>query len=274
MKGNFVNTQVSNPREHPFVLSPHCTLLTLSIPVLLSLIAEPLTGLVDTAFIARLGSVPLAALGVGTMVLSSIFWAFNFLGIGTQTMVAKASGRQAFWRIQQIGTTALLLSATIGIALIGIVFFFSPKIVDLMGPTGELHTLAVSYVRIRLFGGPAVLITIAAFGVLRGVQDMRTPLKIAVSLNVINIVLDALLILGWGPFPALGVVGAALASTISQWFGAIWAVVAVCTVTGLSKRIQTRDWQKLLVIGGDLFVRTERTEFSGVQGIFVFYAMW
>ena len=67
--------------EHVFVESPHRTLIFLSFPVLLSLIAEPVTGLVDTAFIARLGSESLAALGVGTMALSSIFWIFNFLGI-------------------------------------------------------------------------------------------------------------------------------------------------------------------------------------------------
>jgi hypothetical protein len=64
------------------------------LPVLLSLVAEPITGLVDTAFIARLGAAPLAALGVGTMALSSIFWIFNFLGIGTQTEISFALGRQ------------------------------------------------------------------------------------------------------------------------------------------------------------------------------------
>jgi len=78
--------------SHPFVRNPHRTLIALSLPVLLSLVAEPLTGLVDTAFVARLGAVPLAALGVATVLLSSVFWIFNFLGIGTQTEVARAEG--------------------------------------------------------------------------------------------------------------------------------------------------------------------------------------
>ena len=228
----------------------------MSIPVMLSLVAEPLTGLVDTAFIARLGSAPLAAVGVGTIALSSIFWAFNFLGIGTQTEIANASGRQDTRRIKQMGTAAMLLSLLIGLLLIGIVYPLSPKIVTLMGATGEMHSLAVSYIRIRLFGGPAVLASIAAFGVLRGLQDMRTPLKIAVSYNALNILLDALLIFGLGPFPALGTAGAAWASTISQWFGAIWSVSAIYSHVGLSRQIRFREGRKLLVIGGDLFIRT------------------
>ena len=80
--------------RHPFVDRPNRTLLALSIPVFFSLIAEPLTGLVDTGFIARLGAAPLAALGVGTAALSSIFWIFNFLAVGTQTNVAQALGHQ------------------------------------------------------------------------------------------------------------------------------------------------------------------------------------
>jgi MATE family multidrug resistance protein len=77
---------------HPFLRRPHHTMLVLSLPVLFSLIAEPLTGVADTAFVARLGAGPTAALGVATTLLSSVFWVFNFLGIGTQTAVARAHG--------------------------------------------------------------------------------------------------------------------------------------------------------------------------------------
>ena len=96
--------------EHPFLRAPHRTLMALSFPVLLSLIAEPLTGLTDTAFVARLGATSLAALGVGTMALSSMFWVFNFLGIGGQTEVAQALGRRDPERARQITSLALLLS--------------------------------------------------------------------------------------------------------------------------------------------------------------------
>ena len=64
---------------HPFEKAPHTTFLRLALPVLLALVAEPLTGIADTAFVARLGPIPLAALGVAVTLLSSLFWVFNFL---------------------------------------------------------------------------------------------------------------------------------------------------------------------------------------------------
>ena len=80
--------------EHPFVSKPNRTLLTLPIPVFFSLVVEPLTGLVDISFIARLGAAPLTALGVGTAALMSIFWVFRFIAIGTKTNVAQSLGRK------------------------------------------------------------------------------------------------------------------------------------------------------------------------------------
>jgi Na+-driven multidrug efflux pump len=106
-----VKSKTNLQNDHPFVKSPHKTLLSMSLPVLLSLVAEPLTGLVDTAFVARLGSESLAALGVGTVTLSGIFWVFNFLGIGTQTEVAQAHGRQEFNVAGEVGGSALALAA-------------------------------------------------------------------------------------------------------------------------------------------------------------------
>jgi MATE family multidrug resistance protein len=101
-----------------------------------------------------------------------------------------------------------------------------------------------------------VLVTIAAFGVLRGFQDMHSPLRVAVGLNVINIALDPILIFGWGPVPALGIAGAALATVVSQWVGAIWVLIAVVTRIGGWARPHRSMVRLLFTIGGDLFVRT------------------
>ena len=242
--------------DHPFQNAPQKTLVTLSIPVLFSLVAEPLTGLVDTAFIARLGSSPMVALGVGTTILSGIFWAFNFLGIGSQTEVAQRLGQGDRSLAAAISTLALLLGLVLGLLLIGLGLPFIPWAVKAMGATGEVFDLAVRYMRIRVFGAPAVLLSLAAFGVLRGLQNMRTPLKIAVGVNVLNILLDPLLIFGWGPVPTLGITGAALASLVSQWLGALWAVMVMHATLGFNRRMQGRDILRLFHIGGDLFLRT------------------
>lgn len=228
----------------------------MSLPVLLSLMAEPLTGLADTAFVARLGAEYLAALGAGTVALSSIFWVFNFLGIGTQTEMAQAYGRQEQNRMAEIGGLAIAVSAGIGGLLILGGLLTVPYVATVMGADGAVHNFASRYIQARLFGGPAVLVSLAAFGILRGLQDMRTPFWVAVSINFLNIVLDPLLIFGYGPFPQLGIFGAGLASVISQWLGALWAVAVVLRRLGFPNHLRMGDIIKLFQIGRDLFVRT------------------
>ena len=251
-----MKTELGRQNDHPFVKSPHKTLLSMSLPVLLSLVAEPLTGLVDTAFVARLGAESLAALGAGTVALSSIFWAFNFLGIGTQTEVAQAYGRQEVERASEIGGLAAALSIAIGVLLTGVGLLVVPYVSTIMGAGDAVHDFASQYIRVRLFGSPAVLVSLAAFGILRGLQDMRTPFRVAVSINILNIILDPLLIYGYGPFPRLGIFGAGLASTISQWVGAFWAVGVVFRRLGIPERIRLGDVVKLFQVGRDLFIRT------------------
>ncbi len=244
------------PRAHPFIHAPNTTLIAMSLPVLLSLIAEPLTGLVDTAFISRLGSVSLAALGVGTVGLSGIFWIFNFLGIGTQTEVSQSLGRQSLRRVAEIGGLALALAVIFGLLLLAAGLALVSYFATAMGAEGTVHFLATQYLSIRLWGAPAVLFTLAAFGIFRGLQDMRRPLWIALIINVLNIILDALLIFGFGVLPALGVAGAALASVVSQWVGAAAAGVVLYRKIGIPGGIRVRDIQRLFQIGGEMFIRT------------------
>ena len=141
------------PETHPFIKAPHRTLVALSIPTLFSLIAEPLTGLVDTAFIARLGAEALAALGVGTITLSSIFWIFNFLSIGTQTEVSQAFGSNETHRSKALIGMGLAMGAGLGglVALIG--YPLTPAIASAMGASGDTYHFAIEYIRIRLVGG-------------------------------------------------------------------------------------------------------------------------
>ncbi len=244
------------PDEHPFVRRPHRTLLRLTLPVLISLIAEPLTGLADTAFIARLGAAPLAALGVGTVLMSSVFWVFNFLGIGTQTEVAHATGSADAEGARDATGLALALATAIGcgIALLG--WPFLDAAARFMSNDVEVQNGAVAYLRIRLLAAPAVLVTVAAFGALRGLQDMRTPLWIALGINALNLALDPLLIFGAGPVPALGIAGAAWATLVAQTIGAVAAFAAVRRRPGLPPRVYWRGARRLFAVGRDLFFRT------------------
>ncbi len=249
------NSRMEN-QGHPFTKKPNRTLLALSLPVLLSMTAEPLTALIDTAFVSSLGSIPLAALGAGTTALSSLFWIFNFLGISAQTEVAQADGRGKPEQARHIASLALGMALIFGGLLIAVLYPLSNSLAGLMGASGAVQEAAVQYMQVRLFGAPAVLVMLVSFGIMRGLQDMRTPLWIALGVNALNIVLDWLLIFGRGPIPGMGVAGSALASTVSQWLSALTGMILVARRLGLSGYFSLRDVTRLLRSGGDVFVRT------------------
>ena len=247
--------RLSRP-AHPFEQAPRRTLFRLSVPVLFSLVAEPVTGLVDTAFVARLGAVELAALGVGTMALSSIFWIFNFLGVATQTDVAQADGRGDSSLTGAICGMSMVLSLLLGVGSALLIWPFASGVTGLLGAAGDIQTAADSYVVIRLIGSPAILVTIAGFGALRGVQQMKLPLWIAVGVNALNIVLDAVLIFGLGPVPAFGIEGAAAATAAAQWTGAITTWLVVHRTLGAHAAWDGERVRHLFRVGWDLFLRT------------------
>lgn len=254
-----------DPTPHPFTAQPHRTLLRLSIPVLISLTAEPVTALVDTGFISSLGVVPLAALGVGTTALSSMFWMFGFLGVGAQTEIALLHGAGKKEQAGGILSLTLLLSLLGGILTLLIISPAAHWLAGILGASGAVQANAVDYIQIRLFGAPAVLLTLTISGAFRGVQNMRTPLWIALVVNGLNILLDWMLIFGAGPIPELGVRGSALASTISQWIGALAGLVLVIREIKPSRTFQLGETLKIMRIGGDMFVRT------GMLNLFLFY---
>ena len=239
-----------------FQASPHKTLLRLSVPVLFSLIAEPLTGVVDTFFAAGLGSEAQAALGVGTIALSAVFWIFNFLGIGTQSEVAQRYGAGREQSAAEISALAMAMAFFTGLFMILVGWPLSHRAALLLGAEGRVLEIAADYIQIRLLGAPAVLITIAGFGALRGIREMRIPLWVATAINLINMVLDYPLIVGWGPIPPLGMSGAAWASIAGQWLGALWTLRAVRASLGRVEKLPAGETRKLLRIGGDLFIRT------------------
>lgn len=239
-----------------FLSAPYRNFLLLWTPVLFSLLAEPLTGLVDTACISRLGAEALSALGAGTVILTSGLWVFNFLSVGSQTEISHAQGSDNLLQGRRIGSLALVTAAAIGLVMAAITWHYAELLAALMGTEGTVLRHASTYIHIRALGAPSVLLTMTAVGILYGLGDMRSPFSIAVAVNALNIILDWLLIFGPGPFPAMGIAGAALASVISQAMGAAWAVFLVYRELGFTRAIRVGDITRLLQIGRDMFIRT------------------
>ena len=252
--------------QHPFLRRPQRTVLTLTLPVIFSQIAEPLTGMVDTAFVARLGAAPLAALGVGGAAVSLLLWVFYFLGVSVHTEVARALGHGSEERASQITSLGLLLAALAGLLLLLVGLASVETLASLLGAGPAVEAHAIAYIRIRLLGAPAVLLTLVGFGALRGLQDMRTPLWVALGVNLLNALLDIPFIFGFGPMPALGVAGAAWASVIAQYLGLVWLLRRLYVRPGLCFHLARADVLTLLRAGRDLVVR------SGLLTLFVMFS--
>ena len=242
--------------ETDFIRHPHRTIIWLSVPVLFSMIAEPLTGLADTFFVKELGEIPQAALGIGTAALSSSFSIFNFLGIGTQTEVAQSVGKSDQRRTRQIVSLSLVLAFAIGLLVIVISTPLAAPVARLLGAEDATIDASVAYIHARLLGAPAVLLMMVVMGALRGKQQMQMTLYLAVGINVMNVLLDWPLIFGWGAVPALGVAGAGMASSISQRLGVFVGLIVVRRQFGFSTDLSWKDARKLLVVGRDIFIRT------------------
>jgi putative MATE family efflux protein len=229
----------------------------LALPALGALAADPLVSMVDTAFVGRLGVLPLAALGINASVFSLAFVIFNFLAYATTPAIARAVGQGAPDEAGQVAVHALTLALLAGTGALVLLQLLADPILALMGASGDLREPAGTYLRIRALAGPAVLFMIAGHGIFRGWQDTRTPLWLTLAMNLINLVLDPLLIFGLG----WGLAGAALATTVAQWAGALlfaWAIFGPRR-TQLHVRAHVPSWRDLLPlvrVGGALGVRT------------------
>ncbi|MFW6085053.1 MAG: MATE family efflux transporter [Gemmatimonadota bacterium] len=190
----------------------------LALPALGALAADPLVSIVDTVFVGRLGVVPLAALGVNAAIFSLASVLFNVLEYGTTPMVASAGGRGDRAGAGRTVMQALTVAAIAGPLAMLVLLGFDDTIIETMGATEELREPTLTYLRIRALAAPAVLIVTAGHGIFRGYLDTKTPLIVTLGLNLVNLVLDPLLIFGLD----LGLAGAAIATTIAQWTGALW----------------------------------------------------
>src|ERR1700691_3974749 len=175
-------------------------ILRLAVPAFGALVAEPLFLLAASAIVGRIGTVPLGGLGVASQALSTLVGISIFLAYGTTAAVARQLGAGNHQAAIRQGIDGLWLAAVIGAVVLAAGWPLAPAIVGAFGGSAAVTAQAVIYLRISLLGAPSMLAVLAGTGVLRGLQDTRTPLAVAVVANVVNIVLNATFVLGlhWG----------------------------------------------------------------------------
>jgi MATE family multidrug resistance protein len=196
-------------------------ILRLTLPALVTLAADPLLSLVDTIFVSRIGTDALGSLGIDAAVFGFAFGLFNFLAYATTPLIAQALGAGDRGRAGRIVVGAIWLGLGLGALAAVFLELAARGIVDLMQAGPTLVEPAVTYLRVRALAAPAVLVVTASHGAFRGLQDTATPLLVTAGVNVINALLDPFLIFGLD----LGIGGAAIASVVAQWIGAIWFVI-------------------------------------------------
>ncbi|MYI56223.1 MAG: MATE family efflux transporter, partial [Acidimicrobiia bacterium] len=238
-------------------------ILRLAVPAFGALVAEPVYVLVDTAVVGHLGTPQLGGLALAGQLLLSVYALFIFLAYGTTAAVARLLGAGREADAARWGVQALLMALVVGVAAGGLLYGLADPLLRLLGGEGAVLTQARIYLHISLAGLPALMITLAGVGFLRGGLDMARPLKVAVFTAVGNLVLELVLIYGLG----FGI-GASAASTVAaQWAGAVLYVYWVLRAARPHVRSLRPDLavlRRLLSDGGALVTRT-----AALQGAFV-----
>src|SRR5262249_26180581 len=175
-------------------------IVSLALPALGALAAEPLYLLVDTAIVGHLGRSQLAALGISATILGALFAIFNFLQYGTTAQVARAGGAGEHEAARRLGAQAGWLSLPFRVAVAGPVAALAVPLVSLIGGEGDTASYAVTYLRIAAVGLPAAFLALGGSGYLRGISNLKTPLVIVVLGNALNVVLEVVFVYGldWG----------------------------------------------------------------------------
>jgi putative MATE family efflux protein len=230
-------------------------ILRLAIPAFGALAAEPLYVLADTAIVGHLGTRPLGGLGVAGAILSVAFGIFNFLAYGTTATVARRIGAGDPRAAAEHGVAGVWLALGLGVALAAVGLALSGPIVSAMGASARVAPYARTYLRISLLGAPFVLVALAGTGYLRGLQDTRTPLVIALVANAANLVLELVLVYG----AHLGIAGSAWGTVIAQIAAALAYLAIVRRNVRASRASARPDLTQLRAasaVGAYLTVRT------------------
>ena len=197
-------------------------IVLLSIPMIMELGMEALFALVDTFFVSKLGVVATATVGLTETLMVPVYSIAWGLGMGITAVVARRTGEKNKEGARAAAGQSLFIALVCGLVLAVPSVVFAPELLQLMGAEPEVLAVAGPYARLMLASNLIVTLLFAMNAVFRGAGNAGMALRTLALANGINIVLDPLLIFGVGPFPELGVQGAAVATTIGRTIGVIY----------------------------------------------------
>ena len=230
-------------------------ILALAVPAFAALVAQPLMMLADTWIVGTLGTVPLAGLGIGSGLLTTVTGLMIFLAYGSTAVVARQIGAGRRSHGIGLGVQAMWLAGLIGVLVGVLAGLAAPGLATALGATGDVHSQAVAYLRWSLPGLPGMLVTLAATGTFRGLADARTPLVLSIGSAALNLALNVALVFGAG----MGIAGAALGTALAELaLGTSAAALVAVRARRAGARLRP-SWTQMmgsLAVGVPLLLRT------------------
>ena len=196
-------------------------ILKIAIPSIVSNITVPLLGLVDTTIVGHLGAASyIGAIAVGGMLFNLIYWIFGFLRMGTSGMTSQAYGKKDEAETMRILARSIGLGMLIALALIVLQYPIERIAFLFIKATPEVERLASIYFRLCIWGAPAVLGLYSISGWCIGMQNSRFPMYVAITQNIVNILVSLLLVYGFG----MKIEGVAIGTLVAQYAGFLMAI--------------------------------------------------
>ncbi|MCG6903368.1 MAG: MATE family efflux transporter [Rhodobacter sp.] len=237
----------------------HARVLHIALPIVLSNATVPILGAVDTGVVGQLGlAAPIGAVGIGAVILSTLYWAFGFLRMGTTGLVAQARGAGDTSETGALMMRGLMIAAAAGVAFIALQVAVFAGAFWLAPASAEVESLARSYLEIRIWGAPATIALYVVTGWLIAMERTRGVLVLQFWMNGLNIALDLWFVLGLG----WGIEGVAIATLFAEWSGlalGLWLCRAAFAGDQWRNWVRIFDPERLrrmLAVNADIMLRS------------------
>ncbi|HTS36230.1 MAG TPA: MATE family efflux transporter [Candidatus Solibacter sp.] len=244
-------------------------ILLLAVPMVLEMVLESLFAVVDVFWVGRLGANAVATVGLTESMLSLVFAVAMGLSLSTTAMVARRIGEKDPRGAADAAVQAIVLGLAVSLAIGVPCLIYGPNLLRLMGASPGIVAVGSGYTRICLGGSCAVLLLFLNNAIFRGAGDAAIAMRLLWVSNIINLVLDPCLIFGWGPFPKLGVTGAALATFIGRSIGVLYQFYRLLKGT---ERIHVLTRQ--IRVHADVLWRLLRVSTTGILQFAIAHTSW
>ena len=245
------------------------SILLLAIPMVLEMVLESLFAVVDVFWVSRLGADAIATVGLTESVLTLVFAVGLGLGMSTTAMVARRIGEKDADGAAISAVQAIFLGFVVSFAIGIPAFFLAPRLLGLMGATPAIISSGSNYTRSALGGSGVVLMLFLNNAIFRGAGDAAIAMRLLWVSNILNLILDPCLIFGLGPFPKMGVTGAALATFSGRGIGVLYQFYRLAQGTE-----RLRILARHLRLQGSVLGRLVRVSISGILQFLIGQASW